>query len=140
MAIILMDLDGTIADDRWRRKMVRTGIVDLLERYHAYHSLSAFDSLVNAGLLRTEHELVITTARPAHYEAVTKEWLGRNGVRWRRLLMRPYCCYVRSWELKQQQVQELKRTAVIAGAYDDNEAIVAMYRQLGIPSTLVKIQ
>mgnify|MGYP003339299412 CR=1 FL=1 len=137
---IIVDLDGTIAEDRWRRHYVREDIVDFFTRFHAYHSLSGFDQLVNQQLLLPYHNIVICTSRPEHYRTLTEEWLRQKGVRWTQLLMRPKCNHQPSAVLKQQHLQQLLRQGLhIVCCYDDRPDIIKMYKNNEIEAQLVRL-
>lgn len=134
---IILDLDNCIADDAWRiprinwQKSVHTG------RYDDYHSLSGFDEIGNTDLLATQNKIVIFTARPVAYHALTVEWLRRKGVDWKALIMRNNNDHRPSVDLKRQQLKwlielyDVPKDSIVA-AYDDREDVVAMYREEGI--------
>ncbi len=138
---IILDLDNCIADDAWRiprinwQKSVQNG------RYDDYHSLSGFDEIGNTDLLATPHKIVIFTARPVQYHALTVEWLRRRGVDWKALIMRNNNDHRPSVELKRQQLKWLidlydVEKGSIMGAFDDREDVVKMYIEEGIPAVV----
>lgn len=135
---IIVDLDGTIADDRWRRSRIREGTCDQFTRYHDYHSLAAFDALGNRELLEVEHRVLVVTARPEHYRVLTEEWLRRTGARWSALYMRAKCDTRGSVKLKEDILRRIDSELVVH-AYDDRPDIVAMYRSHGVPATVVTL-
>jgi hypothetical protein len=105
MSCIILDLDNCIANDAWRIPKINWQKENPLDRYHDYHSLSGFDELGNGDIL-TRHELaeiVIFTARPVLYRAVTEEWLRRNGVNYEYLVMRNNNDHCHSLELKRHK-------------------------------------
>ena len=45
--MIILDLDGTIADDKWRHKFINLKVDDAMMRDHEYNSLAGFDDFCN---------------------------------------------------------------------------------------------
>lgn len=133
----ILDLDGCIADDRWRRCRIRMSGAGHA-KYHNYHMLSAFDSLANCDLVRTAGDIIVMTGRNAEYRVLTAEWLTRNNVDFHLLLMRPNADFRKAPELKRAMVLEglsgkyKLDLADIECCFDDREDIVEMYRSLGL--------
>lgn len=142
---ILVDLDNTIADDRWRLRCINNKAQDMEERYHNYHLLSAFDDCCNRNLFEIRNtKTIVMTSRPETYKALTREWLLRNDVPLAMLFMRPKYNYDPSPKLKQSFVNVLNtlygiRNSEIFAAYDDRQDVVDAYLQLGIPARRVAI-
>jgi hypothetical protein len=140
MSAIILDLDNCIANDGWRIPMIDWQHKDPMRRYHRYHCLAAFDEVGNQHLFReTEHDIIIFTARPTLYRPITEEWLRRNNVFWKCLVMRNDNDHRPSVELKRTQLRWLPDLygvdfQDIAAAHDDREDVVAMYKEHGIPS------
>lgn len=137
MSIIILDLDNTIADDSWRIPRIRWEHEDPFRRYHDYHSLSGFDKIGNIELVLTGHDVVIFTARPVSYRAVTEEWLNRHNIDWKALLMRPIGDRSHSRELKRVQLFSMRKLLGysfedILCAYDDRQDVVDMFMALGV--------
>lgn len=140
MSVIILDLDNCIADDSWRIPKINWAAEDPLNRYHDYHSLSGFDTAHNHDLyINTRCDIVIFTARPIMYRALTEEWLRRHGVGYQLLMMRDMDDHTPSLDLKRKQLMALFnntdiRSGDIVGAFDDRPDVVAMYATFGIPS------
>ncbi len=134
MMFRILDLDNTICNDSHRINKIDWQHKDPMRRYHRYHLLSAFDEPGNEDLFREcEHGLIILTARPAHYAELTYEWLKRNGVNYKFILMRNNDDHTSSVQLKHKQMTWLLgmydiHPCELADAYDDREDVVAMYR------------
>lgn len=134
---VILDLDNTIANDGWRIPYINWQWSNPVHRYHDYHSLAAFDELGNADLVWGHgHKILIFTARPVHYSAMTHAWLVRKGVMADHVIMRNTGDRRNSVELKSTMLDWLHHYDVdlrdIAGAYDDREDVVAMYRARGL--------
>lgn len=106
MSVIILDIDGCISDDRWRQHHIdksRAG-------WHKYHSLSAFDEVINRHLFEnTRHQIVIFTGRPVHYHPQTVEWLKRAGLQTIAILMRPPDMFIPAAKLKEHHLGLLRR-------------------------------
>lgn len=145
MGLIILDLDNTIADDEWRIPRINWQKSDPTERYHDYHMLSSFDAVGNRSLFEgSPHDIVIFTARPTTYASITYEWLQRNGVKCRDILMRNRDDHRPSVQLKATQLNWLLelygvRRDEIVCAYDDRPDVVQMYWRAGIRAELAPI-
>ncbi len=145
MTTIILDLDNCISDDRHRIPRINWQQKDKFRRYHDYHLLSAFDELGNEDLVFGHtHEIVIFTARPVMYCALTTEWLRRNDVQFKHLLMRNDDDHSQSVELKKKQLGWLTSLYGIAKsdiflAVDDREDVVDMYKSNGVDAILRSI-
>ena len=141
--VVILDLDGTISDDRHRRHHIvpKDRQVSMFTRYHAYHSLAGFDELVHSELTEIAGcENVIFTMRPEWYRTLTEEWLRRKGVQFTKLCMRPKCNYRPSEELKLDHLNQLRKPGcTVQHAYDDLPSVVRMYHCNGVEATLVKL-
>jgi len=140
----IIDLDNCIADDAWRIPRIQWQHSDPDRRYHDYHLLAAFDSCANHDLFEGNDNVVILTARPILFKAATEEWLRRNGVRYKHLIMRNNDDHSHSKDLKRAQLGWMRSHygvpwSFIAAAYDDREDVVEMYRELGIPGHVRRI-
>lgn len=135
MSYVIVDLDNCIADDAWRIPKINWQKHEPLERYHAYHSLAAFDEVCNRDIFdRAGLEVIVFTARPVLYQHATEEWLRRNDVPFRHLLMRNNNDHRSSVEVKRQMLHWLPELydvpwRQIWGAYDDRQDIVDMFRR-----------
>ena len=145
MSVIILDIDNCIADDSWRIPRINWEAQDPLNRYHDYHSLSAFDTAHNHELyINTRCDIVIFTARPIMYRSITEEWLKRHGVGYQLLMMRDMDDHCHSVELKRKQLMALFnntdiKAGDIVGAFDDRPDVIAMYATFGIPSQVKSV-
>ena len=140
MSYIILNLDSTISDDKWRQPMIDLRHEGKL-RFHEYHLLAAFDEVVNKQLLN-EHDLIIFTGRLAFYKAITIEWLIRAGIVPKIIKFRDNKCNDSPSQLKHNMLQSLflghqiKKEDIIC-AYDDDYAVCQMYRKNGLQSIQV---
>ena len=145
MSCIILDIDNCISDDGWRIPRIRMNTDDLRLRFHEYHMLSAFDVPANLqNIVRDADDIIVFTARPSEYRAVTEEWLRRRaGIEPRLLIMRAPAERAPSLELKKRMLRAtLRETNITVGdivaAYDDREEIVRMYLDHGVPGRVLK--
>jgi len=138
MSAIILDLDNCIADDAWRIRYIDWSFEDPLSRYHNYHLLAGFDRVGNQELFtKTPHDVIVFTARPIMYRAITEEWLRRAGVVPAVLMMRDNNDHQHSRDLKRQQLLALLDNSALTisdidCAYDDRPDVIEMYRGLGV--------
>lgn len=138
---IIIDLDNCIANDAWRIPKINWQKSNPMERYHDYHSLSGFDQPGNLDIFK-EHPgaiVIVFTARPVLYHAVTEEWLKRHRIPFEYIVMRNNQDNRHSLELKQTMLNWLPemyniQLDWIVGAYDDRPDVVDMYKSHGIPA------
>lgn len=142
---VILDLDNCIADDSWRIPNINWHKSNLMERYHDYHSLSAWDRLCNARIAHDpRYTRIIFTARPLLYRAITEEWLRRWAVHHEVLIMRNNDDHTPSVELKRSMLGWLPEHygiafEDIAAAYDDRPDVVAMYNEAGINGKILSV-
>jgi hypothetical protein len=148
MNTVIVDLDNCISDDSWRIPHINWQKSNPLERYHDYHSLAAFDRIGNEDIIFSARagvdQVVIFTARPVMYRAATEEWLRRNNVPFKYLIMRNNNDHRPSLELKRSMLHWLPELYdvpwhSIVGAYDDRPDVVDMYRKHHMPGYLRSI-
>lgn len=145
--IHIIDLDNCLCDDEWRIPFILEQKTNHMERFHNYHLLSAFDKAHNKDvLLPRDVEVVIMTARPVFYAALATEWLKRNHVTYKHLMMRNNNDSRASVMVKETMLQSLLQHSEyevskdrIKMAYDDQQEIIDMYKANGIPATRLSI-
>lgn len=142
---ILVDLDNCLSDDEWRIPYIVWAAENPFARYHNYHLMGAFDKAKNKEILKGQ-DVIIMTARPSHYAASTLEWLRRNHIEHRHLMMRNDKDHRPSHIVKQTMLHALLQNKEyevelmkIKMAYDDHLGIIEMYRKNGVPATHLKI-
>jgi hypothetical protein len=141
----ILDLDNTIANDAWRIPSINWQKSNPEERYLDYHQLAAFDEPGNRHLFsRLDLDIVIFTARPVTYHALTEQWLRVQGVPFKHLLMRNVGDHRPSRQLKMQQLNWLLSVYdvpfnLILDAYDDRQDVVDAFASAGILAHRVAI-
>ena len=142
MKYIILDLDGTISDDKWREKFI-----NLREqgqyRWHDYHLLAGFDLVCNEQLFRqTEHDIIIITSRSLMYRVITMQWLHINNIQPKYIAFRPSKSTLPSADVKNGLLTSLMlqhsiKLEDIKCAYDDCHEVCVMYRKMGLQAIQV---
>ena len=135
---VVFDLDGTLADTmKWKKHHKHD------HPKFAKEALKVGTIKKNVNKIREWHEqgddVIILTARSAHYEDETKKWLDKNDIPYDQLLMRP----ADDSKTKDPVIKEriLKADVLpkydVVKAYDDKRKNVKMYREHDIPTKKV---
>lgn len=136
--VVMMDLDGCVADDRWRQnKLPHNG-----GSWDEYHDGCDRDVVLGHGgaVLRSHieagHTIIFTTGRPAKVGKKSGDWITEHfGISKDdfAILMRPDADHRRAVDLKAEFADfVLGHKHDIVAAYDDRSDIVEMYRSKGI--------
>ena len=156
---IIYDLDGTISDDEWRRQKFLS-FKPTAASWSAYFSHCGQDNLINPHLIDFDHDIVIFTGRPTTARSLTIGWLREVGILppviWKDIhYMSPYDCrkhnrvmlFMResndfrpNWEVKKDLLENFiieEPDTEIVMAYDDDPAVIKMYKRHGIPCQLI---
>jgi hypothetical protein len=130
---LLLDLDDTTSDARWREPMIAS---EGWDRYHEQlindKPIYPIASMVNA-LWLGQYYIVALTARPERYRTITMQWLVRNCIRVDELLMRGNKDYRPSPAVKLALVERrfpaTPKTSFIV--LDDREDVCAAFKAAG---------
>lgn len=142
--MIICDCDNVLAHDEWRIRMVDWDCEDLSLRYHDYHIASKFDTAYNQGLIPPHpHPIAIFTRMPERYRPVRRDWLLRRNIRYNFLYMARDGDYRSAPDIKADMLRRLFRVTNLPPekffAYDDQEDVLAVYRQMGVRGCQVKL-
>lgn len=133
---IIVDIDGTIADDAWRLPMIAGPDPDFKSYFEAsmsdpvhYHVLWLMEAMRGLGC-----DIFLSTGRPERYRSMTEAWLMRNRVPYRSILMR------QERDSRKDQIAKREHLKIIRDegyeplfAVDDREHVVQMWRDEHIP-------
>lgn len=125
---IVCDLDGTIADNKWRDPYDMTNVL---------HDKIIWPIVDLADTLRKSlgAKLLITSARPAHQQTVedTIEWLRLTPLKWDGLFMRDENDNRPDAEVKSDIYEAAIRPMYnVRYVIDDRNAVVKMWRSKGL--------
>lgn len=134
----VFDLDGTICDVRHRRQYVATkprnwdawnkGIVNDVPNLaveYVYKALHASRGIMDA-------DLFFVSGRSDDYRQQTEEWLTTFGFKWDGLYMRKYKDHRDDAIVKGEIADEILKTHMILGVFDDRQRVVNMWIERGI--------
>ena len=135
---VVFDLDGTLAlttDPKAHHKI-----------NHPKFARKAANAEANEKMLNKVKQardngdnVVILTARSAHYRDVTKKWLSQNGVSYDALVMRPTDNITSDKKVKRELLEEdILPKFDVKEAYDDKSKNRKMYDKLGIDAKKVR--
>lgn len=137
----MVDLDGVLADSRWRAHLLNDSNPDVEERYHNYHYYCGFDSVLHENIRTIRRyvpdgfsKVIITTARPISVSKQTQRWLDLHGIRPLNLLMRAVGDRRSSAELKVAMLGHIQSlVGPVHWAFDDRKDIVEALSRYGVP-------
>jgi phosphoglycolate phosphatase-like HAD superfamily hydrolase len=138
---VVFDLDGTLADtmtyEKHHKGKKGKNPDFAREALHVGTNTNIVDKLKDAK--KDGDNIVILTARSAHYRDETKKWLASNGIDYDALVMRPTDNKESDKSLKRELLEEdiLPRFDV-KEAYDDKKKNRKMFDKLGIKAKGVK--
>jgi phosphoglycolate phosphatase-like HAD superfamily hydrolase len=134
---IIFDLDGTLADTKDYEALHK---IDSDEFRKVAKNADDYPHIV--ALAKEAHQqgrdVIILTARSAHYRTDTKEWLHRQGVHFDQLYMRPIGNDKNDKKVKKKILQDqILPNFEVKKAYDDKKKNVKMFRKEGIDAKKV---
>lgn len=84
-------------------------------------------------------EVIVLTGRPDSIETVTKEWLQKYGVEYDQLIMRNRSSHFLKAPVYKKKVYETIIKSDVFCAYDDDQRIIDMWIEIGIPCFKVSV-
>lgn len=140
-SIVIMDLDGTLADGRHRLHLLPTKDYNLTEAWTEFN-LAAIDdtpirdniALCNA--LYRPYYVVILTGRSDVAESITRRWLQLHGVQYSELVMRKQSDNRKDVQIKEEYMRSIGLENILC-AFDDLPHVAYHMRGLGVTCHLV---
>ena len=139
--LVVCDIDGTIADNRWRQPPTTKDWGSF--EWHEFFVESANDPIIKPTrdiLFALSRRVLFVTARREEYRVLTERWLKRSywPERWE-LLMRPNDNFQSSADLKIALLEdhfgaEVPLKNFVLCAFEDNSACAAAFRARDIPT------
>ena len=138
---VIFDLDGTLADTMTYEKhhKAKKGRNEDFAK-EALHVQPIEDMVDKVRDANSEgNNVVILTARSAHYRDETKKWLASNGIDYDALVMRPVGNTDKDKKVKRTLLEEdILPKFDVKKAYDDRKKNRKMFEKLGIDAKGVK--
>lgn len=122
---------------------VRHHVLAKRKNFHAFHYGSVFCPpipwVVDAAHQHVEagKRIIVVTAREERWRVLTKNWLQAHHVPYDEIHMRATGDFRPDHVIKAELFDEFSKRYTITAAYDDNPAIVELWKSLGIPTTIV---
>lgn len=143
--IQIIDLDGCITDDRWRRQFIDPENPDPFLRFHEYHKSCHLDDIANRHEI-VEPLFIILTARPTDYAPQTQMWLRNHYLTPFHIVYRNHYDYNPAVVVKERMLRGLFDVNTynihpeeIVLAIDDRDEVIEMYQQHNLNTKLVRI-
>ena len=131
--IVIVDIDGTIADVRHRlhhikgpRKKNWKAFFEAMDRDKPIESMIA-----QVHELEKKHDIIVVTGRPEHYRKRTEKWLREHDIRYVRLFMRPDGDHRRDYTVKEEVLRKYAKGRIVL-AIDDRGPVCDMWEKNGI--------
>ena len=131
--LVLVDMDGTLADVEHRVHHVRKGGKKNWPAFFRGMAKDKPNPVVAAWVknLRPEYTIVILSGRPSNYARETVEWLKQYQIPFDHLLMRPDGDHRPDHIVKKELMATLPRKQ-IAFVIDDRASVCRMWRDVGL--------
>ena len=133
----MVDIDGVLADVAHRLHFLDRRPKDWKGFFAAaVHDPPHPEGLALAASLAVDHEVVLLTGRPEGCRADTEAWLGRHGVGYELLVMRPPGDRRPAAEVKVALLAVLGAGRTVGELVDDDPDVVAAAEAAGYPVRL----
>jgi len=131
--IVIVDLDGTLADVRHRLHFIQGSGKKRWKRFfQAQENDAPVAPLVTrVRELSREHEIVIVTARPDVCRDGTERWLEKHSIPYSRMFMRPSGDHRPDYIVKREVLDTIGRERVCM-VFEDRPLVCRMYREAGL--------
>jgi len=141
---IIFDMDGTLANVSGIRHYLRPTPPHRSKNFDAFHAESV-DCPPNPAVLNHAmvahllgHQIIIVTARRARWRHHTAWWLALHGVPSDAMFMRGDKDNRPDYNVKSDILDAISHTWDVVHAVDDNPAVIALWQERGIPTTIVE--
>jgi uncharacterized HAD superfamily protein len=137
--IVLVDIDGTLADVRHRLHHIRDG---RKKNWKAFFEGMDRDKPIASTVawvrsLAENHDIIIITGRPEEYRARTIVWLQENGIPFHDLFMRRNGDHRPDYEIKKEALARWPKGRIEL-VIEDRPPVCDMWLKQGIRCVLVE--
>lgn len=133
---LILDLDRTISDSRWRESLLRRSKP---QNFDAFHEHAGADPCIEElcdlviALQKQRVDILVLTSRPISVETQTLAWLQAQGIRPSLVLMREDDDDSSPEDLKRRQLAYARSLGYDpAFAIDDDKEVCAMFQKEGL--------
>jgi len=139
VSIVVIDLDGTVADARHRLHLISTPAGTTHEHWVRFFAAAADDPPLPDGVrtaqrLAESHDVVWLTGRPERIRTLTERWLADHHLPAGRLLMMPEGDRRPARTFKLDQLRHLAATHEINLIVDDDPRVIALAEAEHLPT------
>jgi uncharacterized HAD superfamily protein len=139
---VIFDIDGTLADvDEFLHHLVhRPDSPRDWKGFHTAVGKAKVKMEVYAMLqlyLMRDITVIILTSRNKEWEKETENWLGRNQIRYDKLMMRSKGDRRSAPEFKEDRFKKISQEFNIVQVFDDHPGVCGVAEELGIPVTKI---
>lgn len=137
---LFCDIDGTVADLSHRRVYIQSKPKNYPAFEKAIHLDTPIPHIIDA--VRTLHDagwtVVMCSGRGVQSKDATEDWLGRAGVPYHAIYMRPFKDYRQDAIIKYELLQQARADGYDPDVvFDDRNQVVDMWRANSIPCVQV---
>lgn len=133
MSAIIVDIDGTIADNMHRQSVLEAEPKNWDAFFMECHLDLPIEPIVEiVQILEKHHTVLIVTGRSEKYRELTKLWLQKHKIIYDELYMRPENDYRPDHEIKEEILLKIRETYDPILAIDDRQQVVDMWRRNGL--------
>jgi hypothetical protein len=133
MTAIIVDIDGTIADNMHRQNVLENEPKNWDAFFMECHLDLPIEPIVDlVQILEKHHIILIVTGRSEKYRELTKLWLQKHKIIYDKLYMRREGDYRPDHEIKEEILLEIRENYSPFLAIDDRQSVVDMWRRNGL--------
>ena len=133
MTAIIVDIDGTIADNMHRQSALDSEPKDWDAFFMDCHLDAPIEPVLEVVRALSENNLIfIVTGRSEKYRELTRLWLIKHKVPYAELYMRAEGDYRPDHEIKEEILFEIRKNYSPTLAIDDRQSVVDMWRRNGL--------
>jgi predicted kinase len=132
---VIFDIDGTLADLTHRLHHIQNGSRNWDGFFAECGNDTVIEPIRDLAVLiaRQGWKIILVSGRSDKVQEETKDWLGRSGVPYSELHMRPHGDYRQDFIIKSEILDRLNAEGnEIAFVVDDRPSVVAMWRERGL--------
>lgn len=136
---IIVDLDGTLVDVREIRHFLANRPRDF-DSFHSSSRNSPPNEIVGKLVTRLNalgFQICVLSGRSDKWRDLSTKWLAQHNIPHAELLLRAIGDFRADIVVKQEMFLKLGEKYDVVLAFDDNPAIVSLWRELGIPCVAV---
>lgn len=140
--VVVVDLDGTLADGTHRLHLLPTKDLHLTESWSGFNRAAVGDAPIEStiavvnGLWVSGFGVIVLTGRSDEVQRETALWLLNNGVKCDYLIMRRHDDNRKDTIIKEEVLRAIGLENIVC-AFDDSPTVIPFMRSLGITTYAV---